>query len=107
MLLKFAQKINKVGYFFQITCENQCTRIKTLNVRLKLWQYWKYGRIIIPYVDNNFANVRLQEFIEKERKGENRLLRLRQTTKCVHSKGNSEQREEANKMKGNICKPYI
>ena len=73
MLIKYAQKINKVGYFLQITCENQCTGLKNLNVRLKLWQYWKYGRITIPYVDNNFANVRLQKFIEKERKGETGL----------------------------------
>ena len=73
MLIKYAQKINKVGYFLQIKCENQCTVLKNLNVRLKLWQYWKYGRITIPYVDNNFANVRLQKFIEKERKGETGL----------------------------------
>lgn len=81
-------KFSKVGYFLQITCKNQWTRIKDLNVRLKLWQYWKYGRITIPYVDNNFVNVRQQEFIEKERKGGKQIIE----TKTNH-KMDAQQRE--------------
>ena len=62
------KKSIKLGTSFRLHVKINVQGLKNLNVRLKLWQYWKYGRITIPYVDNNFANVRLQEFIEKGKK---------------------------------------